>query len=278
MSLGQTISRLRTERRLTQDDLADQLEVSRQSVSKWETDASVPELEKLVRMADLFGVSLDELVRGKTEAPAKPADQSEPSAPEQANEKARPRNIPLGRLVLGGVLLAVGLLGILLLLLFAGLDGLLFGLMFLSPFLLCGMICLNVRRRAGLWCAWAVYIPQQLYWTYATGITWRLTFWTMQFTPEMNYMRLAIGWLMLLAMLGLLIGTSRAFRNAILEPGRKSAALCIGLWLLFGLLLVPFPLLFDSLLIALREIVRLAALTAALAVTLARLRGRRAAR
>lgn len=214
MSLGQTISRLRTERRLTQDDLADQLEVSRQSVSKWETDASVPELEKLVRMADLFGVSLDELVRGKTEAPAKPADQPEPSAPEHADERARPRDISLGRLVLGGVLLAVGLLGILLLLLFAGLDGLLFGLMFLSPFLLCGMICLNVRRRAGLWCAWAVYIPQQLYWTYATGITWRLTFWTMQFTPEMNYMRLAIGWLMLLAMLGLLIGTSRAFRNA----------------------------------------------------------------
>lgn len=277
MSLGQTISRLRTERRLTQDDLADQLEVSRQSVSKWETDASVPELEKLVRMADLFGVSLDELVRGKTEAPAKPADQSEPSAPEHADEKARSRNIPLGRLVLGGVLLAVGLLGILLLLLFAGLDGLLFGLMFLSPFLLCGIICLNVRRRVGLWCAWAVYIPQQLYWTYATGITWRLTFWTMQFTPEMNYMRLAIGWLMLLAMLGLMLGTSRAFRNAILKPGRKSAALCIGLWLLFGLLLVPFPLLFDSLLIALREIVRLAALTAALAVTLACLRGRRAA-
>lgn len=278
MSLGQTISRLRTERRLTQDDLADRLEVSRQSVSKWETDASVPELEKLVRMADLFGVSLDELVRGKIEAPAKPADQSEPSAPEHANKKARPRNIPLGRLVLGGVLLVVGVLGVLLLLLFAGLDGLLFGLMFLSPLLLCGIICLNVRRRAGLWCAWAVYIPQQLYWTYATGITWRLTFWTMQFTPEMNYMRLAIGWLMLLAMLGLLIGTLWAFRYAVLELGRKSAALCIGLWLLFGLLFVPFPLLFDSLLIALREIVRLAALTAALAVTLACLRGRRAVR
>ena len=63
MTLGQNICRLRTERGLSQGDLADALEVSRQSISKWETDASVPELEKLLRLSELFHITLDELVK-----------------------------------------------------------------------------------------------------------------------------------------------------------------------------------------------------------------------
>ena len=65
MSLGTTISRLRAEKKLSQGDLSDALEVSRQSVSKWETDASVPELDKLIKLSQLFGVTLDELVTGE---------------------------------------------------------------------------------------------------------------------------------------------------------------------------------------------------------------------
>ena len=63
MSLGTTISRLRAGKGLSQEELANALGVSRQSVSKWETDSSVPELDKLVRLSDMFGVSLDQLVR-----------------------------------------------------------------------------------------------------------------------------------------------------------------------------------------------------------------------
>ena len=66
MSLGATISRLRAEKKLSQGDLADALGVSRQSISKWETDASVPELDKLIKLSQLFGVTLDELVTGET--------------------------------------------------------------------------------------------------------------------------------------------------------------------------------------------------------------------
>ena len=63
MSIGERIVALRTERKMSQSDLAEALNVSRQSISKWETDSSVPELEKLIRMASLFQISLDELVR-----------------------------------------------------------------------------------------------------------------------------------------------------------------------------------------------------------------------
>ena len=62
MDLSGTIYRLRTERNLSQGDLAEALGVSRQSVSKWETGGSVPDLDKLVKLSQLFGVSLDELV------------------------------------------------------------------------------------------------------------------------------------------------------------------------------------------------------------------------
>lgn len=68
MSLGETIYRLRTEKNLSQGDLAEMLEVSRQSISKWENNSAVPDLEKIIKLSEIFEVSLDELVKGE-EAP-----------------------------------------------------------------------------------------------------------------------------------------------------------------------------------------------------------------
>ena len=83
MTLGENIVRLRTQKNWSQGDLADALEISRQSVSKWETDASIPELDKLLKLSELFGVTLDELVRGE-DAPkaetAAPAAQAVPAS------------------------------------------------------------------------------------------------------------------------------------------------------------------------------------------------------
>lgn len=73
MTLAEKLLSLRTERGLSQEDLAEQLGVSRQSVSKWETDQSVPDLDKIIKLADLFGVMVDELVReGKRPQPPEP--------------------------------------------------------------------------------------------------------------------------------------------------------------------------------------------------------------
>lgn len=62
MNLGENIYRLRVEKNMSQGDLADALHVSRQSVSKWENNSATPELDKLLKMSRLFGVTLDELV------------------------------------------------------------------------------------------------------------------------------------------------------------------------------------------------------------------------
>lgn len=72
MPLSEKILSLRTQMGLSQEDLAEKLAVSRQSVSKWETGQSVPDLDKLIKLADLFGVTLDELAR---EAPEPGAEE-----------------------------------------------------------------------------------------------------------------------------------------------------------------------------------------------------------
>ncbi len=75
MTLAEKILSLRTERGMSQDDLAEKLEVSRQSVSKWETAQSTPDLDKIIKLADLFGVSVDQLVRdGERPRPPEPPE------------------------------------------------------------------------------------------------------------------------------------------------------------------------------------------------------------
>ncbi len=60
---------LRKKNGWTQEDLAEQMGVSRQSVSKWESAQSIPDLEKILRLAQLFGVSTDYLLREELEVP-----------------------------------------------------------------------------------------------------------------------------------------------------------------------------------------------------------------
>ncbi|HFI0635980.1 TPA: helix-turn-helix domain-containing protein, partial [Streptococcus suis] len=63
--LAQQIRVLRTAKNLSQDELAEKLYISRQAVSKWENGEATPDIDKLVQLAEIFGVSLDYLVLGK---------------------------------------------------------------------------------------------------------------------------------------------------------------------------------------------------------------------
>ena len=63
--LAQQIKNLRITNNLSQDDLAEKLYISRQAVSKWENGEATPDSDKLVQLAEIFGVSLDNLVLGK---------------------------------------------------------------------------------------------------------------------------------------------------------------------------------------------------------------------
>lgn len=63
MSLGQNLQFLRKQKEMTQEQLAETLEVSRQSVSKWESDTTYPETDKLIQMANLFHCTMDDLMQ-----------------------------------------------------------------------------------------------------------------------------------------------------------------------------------------------------------------------
>lgn len=226
MTVGERVYRLRTERGMSQEELAGALRVSRQSVSKWETGGSVPELDKLVKLSELFGVTLDELVRGAPEEDTLP---ERPSAADECPAGAAKAAAPSGgaRRIVGAALL---LIAVVLALLPVLLHGSLVGLPAAVPFLLSGVVCLAVRRRAGLWCGWVWYLCLMLYFRYATGISWTLTLLTPRYQPEWNYLRLLIAWVMLVCMAVMLMGTLRAFRAVCIRPSRRRTALLAAGW------------------------------------------------
>lgn len=66
MTLGEKIKACRKSTGLSPEQLAERLNVSRQAITKWETDKGIPEIVNLVALCDEFGLSLDDLIRGDT--------------------------------------------------------------------------------------------------------------------------------------------------------------------------------------------------------------------
>ena len=70
MTIGKRIALLRKEKGLTQEELANHMGVSPQAVSKWENDQTCPDISALPKLAELLGVTVDELLTGREELPA----------------------------------------------------------------------------------------------------------------------------------------------------------------------------------------------------------------
>ena len=200
MALSDRILELRTGMGLSQGDLADRLEVSRQSVSKWETGQSVPDLDKIIKLADLFGVTVDELVRE--------GERPQPPQPE-------PR-----RVYVGGVLALMGLAGMGLLAVLLGAALLILGLPLLlakkHPFLIMGwlvaalsLVVLNPYISMAPWGLWGGF--HYLYYYF--------------FVPELSSFNFllagSIGVSRGILVLALAWGTFRAWRNSRKEKGRQ---------------------------------------------------------
>ena len=228
MTLGQNIARLRTQKNLSQGDLADALDISRQSVSKWETDASIPELDKLLRLAELFGVTLDELVKGESAQPEAARGEVPDKESAGAYTAAAPAARRETRQIVGTILLCFGALIGILIMLFAGT---LAGFILALPLFVCGTICLTVRQRTGLWCAWAMYLMVELYLRFAAGVVAGNIFQTFSRLIRLNPMRLAMSWSVALALLALVACTLRSYRTLTLRWERRSIALLTIGWL-----------------------------------------------
>lgn len=74
MELGKQIKKYRTETNLSQEELAEKIFVSRQTISNWENDKNYPDIKSLVLMSEVFQVSLDNLIKGDLERMKKEID------------------------------------------------------------------------------------------------------------------------------------------------------------------------------------------------------------
>lgn len=78
MSVAERLTELRREKGLTQAELAELADVSRQAVSKWETGEKIPSSEKLITLSEIFAVPLDYLVKGDATLPEPQKDRQGP--------------------------------------------------------------------------------------------------------------------------------------------------------------------------------------------------------
>lgn len=212
MTLGEKIYRLRTERNLSQGDLSEKLDVSRQSISKWENGAATPDLDKIIKLSEVFGITIDELVKSdnipfsQEEKTARPAIKKESTFP--------PRKI------VGTVLLSLSFLIWIIFFALGGISGFGAGLIFSSPLILCGIICLVFKKNIGLWCGWAVFFCIDMYLRLAVGINSSavLNFQTlMVLIRGGDFIRLLLAFSRLAAIVSLVLITVFRFRKIPLE-------------------------------------------------------------
>lgn len=144
MTLGERIAYYRGVLGLSQGELAEKLGVSRQAVSKWETDAGLPDLDRLIALSGLYNITLDELVKGSAPSPA-PADGAQAAVfPPEASPAAAEKSASGGQKTVGYILLGVGLL--------CAVLAMFLNWALLIPagyLLICAVLCLTLRRYAG---------------------------------------------------------------------------------------------------------------------------------
>ncbi len=111
MTFGEKCQQLRRSRNWTQEELAARIGVSRQALSKWESDTVLPDTENVLRLSDLFGVTTDYLLRPQADDAGSPVSSaaSTPSAAPSGHEKTT------GRTIAGAVLTAACMLGLVIL-------------------------------------------------------------------------------------------------------------------------------------------------------------------
>lgn len=163
-NLGERIYQLRTDNNMSQGDLADRLDVSRQTVSKWENNQSVPEMEKLIALSEIFSVSVDYIVKGKE---TKPSEQVFVKVKEDNTEDIKRYNERIIKKYVGLVLAVLGFAVSLILL--------------MTPYMivsvitalvaLLGILIYKDLKHPYLISAWVLYAVFTVFCTFATSIS-----------------------------------------------------------------------------------------------------------
>lgn len=99
MTIGEKLLNLRKQKNLSQEEVANRLNVSRQTISKWETDQSTPDLDKIGPLCELFEISADELIIGESTIKLETTNEQEEKNQFADNRKKRAQGIGRGMLL-----------------------------------------------------------------------------------------------------------------------------------------------------------------------------------
>ena len=224
MTLGEKIYKLRTEKGLSQGDLSEMLEVSRQSISKWENDGAKPDLDKIIKLSEIFGITIDELVKSEEVSFFENPKTSSVIIKKESNFPPRK--------IFGTVLLSLSVVIMFICAAIGVIEGALAGILFSSPLILCGIICFVFRKNIGLWCGWAVFFCVDMYLRIATGTNYSimLSFKALLFYIRGGeFLRLALVFIQFAAIASLIFITVFRFRKIPLEKKK----LPIAFWTVF---------------------------------------------
>ena len=89
MNIGEKLYELRKEKNLSQEEVADKLNVTRQTVSKWETNQTTPDFDKIMPICELYGITTEELLTGKKKEKQDEQEQTKQDTPEETKEISR---------------------------------------------------------------------------------------------------------------------------------------------------------------------------------------------
>ncbi len=219
MNFGEKIYTLRVNKNLSQGDLADLLNVSRQSISKWENNSAVPDLDKIIKLCEIFEISMDELVRDKKISEAGAEEQNK-STSDTFTDIPEPKSKTAGILLFGMAFFTI--------LIFAIIGNVGAGLVFSIPFIVCAVICLISKRHAGLWCAWAVLAMVMLFCMFTMGQRHVIfSFFHYNLSDPSMSMALIIGWAQNIALIILTGITIWRFRDKPFSWTKRNKVLLI---------------------------------------------------
>ena len=217
MKLGEQIYEFRKERNLSQGDLADKLGVSRQSISKWENNLAMPELDKIVMLSEIFDVSIDRFLKGDAVAVTEEkAETMENDMQESENRVRTKRNN-----IVGIALLSICGLALLILTVLGGLGGLLTGGAIIIPIVIIAIIYLKLRENEGLYSLWTVLMYLDLVTPFFTGISRHLVRYTFSRDVIINPTVLIMSWIYLLFTIFVIAYSFKVYINRAINNETK---------------------------------------------------------
>lgn len=196
-NISEQIYLYRTKCGLSQLELAEKLDVSRQSISKWETGAAFPELPKLVKLCEIFGVTLDEFVSDEKQ-------EEEPPKPDVQYVYVKPEPKSIIKPIIGALFLIPAII------LFF-LTDLLSAVIFAIPCVISAVVCFRKTKHTALWCVWAWFFYINCYLFVSASVRWGISFNAYYWAN--SPLQAIISLLLMMTLIALIAATVRIYRT-----------------------------------------------------------------